>query len=244
MPSARELIDANRRKNQILKIIFPILIFCTPFVYLVMIEDKTESPMYGVIYFPLFAWMIYSSLRRILYKDRCPNSLSDISMLPNERRFFWQRLSKKIKMCPFCKLDFSAYPASSNAQDTSEDERQSYTTPLARDVINVNRQKKAQSLLWVYLWMIGTVICFIFAMQQEINALYFLSIGSLFIVFAWYGLTHEDDCPSCGEDISNLPSNRSFVFPKLSKTVKVCPYCGEVFSESPKSPEPNGLKVE
>ena len=234
LPSARELIDANRRKNQILKIIFPVLIFCAPILYVVTMEDRTESPIYALMYIPIFGWIIYSSISKLFYNDRCPNCQTDISMLPNERSFFWQRLSEKIKMCPSCKVDFSAALVSSEAQNTLVKERQSDATLPAREIINENRKQNTKKLFWVYLWMIGIAIYFVFQVQWEFTAINCLLITSLLIVLVWYGFTHEDDCPHCGEDISNLPSNRSFVFPKLSKKVRNCPYCGADFTESSK----------
>ena len=98
-------------------------------------------------------------------------------------------------------------------------------SPSLRQIINARRKRHGiiHAILLITAW-IGVWI----AVAGDAGWLVFFIVMSFLILSVVHIRT--DVCPSCGQDISMLPSEGHLRIPELAHSIRYCPYCAGDFS--------------
>jgi hypothetical protein len=96
-----------------------------------------------------------------------------------------------------------------------------------RFTINAVRRRNGIIKMAILLIPIGLLVCWISTGRPELGEyliiFMFIDLGINFLI------DRSDRCPQCNRNISSLQDQGHFLFPRLSRQVHVCPYCGADF---------------
>lgn len=123
--SKREKIDDVRRNNGIIHLIL-IMLPIGALVYAIMGATSGRFLLFAVCLIMII--FIAAILER---RDKCPTCRKHIAFLPSERSLLLPRLSRKIKVCPFCGIEFDNH--GNDAQQAGADESTAAPQPKSPD---------------------------------------------------------------------------------------------------------------